>query len=100
MAQTAQNDYVQVTLAEIIKVNTRKAKYDSAVAQGKIVMADFKKTQDSLKTSKDSTNHWKILAIHWQGEATKFKKQRNKWMGAALLEAVLIGLEIKQKVSN
>lgn len=98
MAQSEESKiYVQVSLAEIRKANATKARLDSAHVQGKIVLSDFKKTQDSLKTSTDSVTYWKGLAFHWEGQAGKFKKQRNRWMGAAFFEAVLIGLGLKHK---
>lgn len=77
--------YAQISLtdSEVRKINATYAKLDSAQAQGRLVLIDLKKYQDS-------TNYWRTKAL-------KLKRKRNNWRNVAILEAIYIGLTSRKK---
>lgn len=77
--------YAQISLtdAEVRKVNKTYERLDSAQAQGRLVLIDLKKYQDST--------------TYWRNKAIKLKRKRNNWRLIALGEAIYIGLTSRKK---
>lgn len=79
----SQNDYVQVTLSEIKRANITKARLDSSLAAGQLLLVKVKNYQDSLQIYQDSTKFWK----HVGNLQTRRKKG---WRKAALISGGIV----------
>ena len=71
--------YAQISLtdSEVRKINKTYERLDSAQAQGRLVLIDLKKYQDSTS--------------FWKNKAMKLRRKRNFWRKVALIETIYIG---------